>query len=758
MLSGRFSRLFLLVFGLLAAFPTWAKHIIGGEITYEYLGNAGDNAKRWRFTMTIYRDCRPGTGGATFDNPAQMAIYEGTWASNSLFEEFEVYITQQSGIDPVPPDCITNLPDVCVEQATYVFERVLPVQTNPALRYFIVYQRCCRNESITNIIQPGDVGATYYAELTSDAQVNNNNSPVFNEFPPIIICNRFPINFDHSATDVDGDLLVYKFCPPYEGGGRILTAPDLFTCEGAIPTPPCGPPFTPVPFISPLYTPANPMGGDPQIVISTATGLITGSPELIGQYVVGVCVDEYRNGKLLSSTKRDFQFNVADCEPNVLANIQEDSLVGPKRYVKTSCGSKTVTFVNESTKKQFIDNFHWEFDLKNGTTYNNFIDWDATVTFPDTGSYIGRLLLNEGSPCNDTGYIYVNIYPEVVADFEYDYDTCVAGPVVFTDKSYGDAGVKIWQWKFGVPGGNSNEINPQFTYPIPGNHPVRLRVSDKNRCVSIKEKIIEYFPAPPLIIIEPSSFIGCAPADITFTNLSTPIDETYGIVWDFGDKDTLHGIISPSHVYTEPGLYDVAVYITSPIGCFIADTFLNLINVLPSPVADFTCDPMDGLSQFNNTVQFTDKSKFVEHWNWQFDDYGTSIKQNPSFTFPDTGIVRVRLLVTHPEGCQDSLVKYLDIRPEIYWHMPNAFTPNGDSKNDGFFGKGFLEGATDFTMSIWNRWGEKVFETDDHQEAWNGRQMNTGGMSPSGVYVYVVTFTSPRGERREYKGYATLVR
>jgi hypothetical protein len=72
-------------------------------------------------------------------------------------------------------------------------------------------------------------------------------------------------------------------------------------------------------------------------------------------------------------------------------------------------------------------------------------------------------------------------------------------------------------------------------------------------------------------------------------------------------------------------------------------------------------------------------------------------------------------------------------------------------------GKGFLEGATSFNMSIWNRWGEQVFESSDASEAWNGRVRNVGIMSPAGLYVYIVTFTGPRGEKHEFKGYATLV-
>jgi gliding motility-associated-like protein len=239
--------------------------------------------------------------------------------------------------------------------------------------------------------------------------------------------------------------------------------------------------------------------------------------------------------------------------------------------------------------------------------------------------------------------------------------------------------------------------------------------------------------------------------------LSFPIDSTYNVVWDFGDGTTVSGVISPTHVYENPGVFTVKTSITSPIGCFVEDSFFELIRVLPSPDARFTCDPDSGLSNLNNTVQFIDQSIDANRWNWTFGNFGTSNQQNPKYTFPDTGIVRVRLIVTHPQGCQDSLIKFLDIVPEVRWFMPNAFTPNGDGLNDAFFGKGVLDGISDFTMTIWNRWGEMVFETRNPTEGWDGRSMNTGGMSPAGVYVYLVTFNGPRGERFEYKGFATLV-
>lgn len=734
-----------------------AMHIIGGEITYECLGDAPNNSKRYRFTMKIYRDCNG--NGANFDNPAQIAIYRGTEFINVRIDNFSVLNPIITTLQPVPPDCVSQVPDVCVQQAIYTFERNLPILQIPTESYFIVYQRCCRNLTINNLINPGDIGATYMVDLTYDAQQECNTSPVFNNFPPIIICKDFYLEFDHSATDAEGDQLVYSFCSPLQGGGPLLQAPALTSCDGALPTPPCGPPFDNVPFVVPTYTPDEPMGGNPVVDIDPITGVITGTPNIIGQFVVGVCVQEFRNGKLLSTLRRDFQFNVADCEPTVLANIETDSfkIVGPKKFAIKSCGDNTVFFENKSIDPAKITSHEWRFDLKNGNTFSETVSWDATVTFPDTGSYTGILILNPNSECGDTAYINVDIFPKVTASFSFDYDTCVAGPVIFTDHSYGDGVVNHWDWRFGVPGGQSNEQDPEYQYQIPGDHPVRLRVTDENTCSGDTIKIVNWYPVPPLIIIQPSSYLGCAPADIFFNNLSSPIDETYHIVWNFGDGTIVEDTISPTHLYTEPGAYDVSVAITSPIGCFVSDSFPNLIRVEPSPVADFECDPDEGLTNFNSTVQFTDKSTGAAYWNWQLDRFKTSLEQNPVFTFPDTGLVKIRLIVTHIEGCKDSMSKVLDIRPVVLWNMPNAFTPNGDGLNDGFLGKGYLEGAENFRMTIWNRWGELVYETTNPDDEWNGRVQNSGGMSPAGVYVYLVTFTGPRGETFEFRGFATLV-
>ncbi|MBL0288377.1 MAG: hypothetical protein IPQ19_13490 [Bacteroidetes bacterium] len=130
-----------------------------------------------------------------------------------------------------------------------------------------------------------------------------NSNPVFTNFPPVVICANKPIIFDHSAIDRDGDSLVYKLCKPFEGGSQFDPSGDF----------PVSPPFIEVDFASP-YSLQNILGGIP-LVINSKTGLLSGTPNTIGQFVVGVCVSEFRNGIFIGETKRDFQFNVADCQP-----------------------------------------------------------------------------------------------------------------------------------------------------------------------------------------------------------------------------------------------------------------------------------------------------------------------------------------------------------------------------------------------------------------------------------------------------------
>ena len=737
--------------------PTsFARHIVGGEITYECLGGG-----HYNFTMRIYRDNNC-TNCAGFDDMANVAIYRGSGGRYELVTT--IYPTIDMIKDVAIPDypCLIP-PDVKTQEGIYNFSTkdqsglTLP---NIDESYFIVYQRCCRNETISNINRPDNSGATFSVEITPAAQKVCNNSPTYRFFPPTVICANEPLNFDHSAIDKDGDQLVYEFCSPILGGG-IAGGPDDPTgdpasCGGIRPNPSCPPPFFGVSYKIPTYTPTEPLAGDPIVSISPTKGTITGIPKTIGQFVVGVCVSEYRNGVLLSQVRRDFQFNVASCTPLVVADILEDEKLGDKEFLINSCGNNTVTFINESFQRSNINSFFWEFDIKGVPT--RFDSWDATVTFPDTGAYHGQMILNPGTSCGDTADIFVNVFPDIDADFDFEYDTCNFGPVGFVDLSKSGSGkITRWDWQFG-DGHTSAVQNPNNTYAQAGEWPVSLLVEDVNDCTAEITKPITYFPVPPLIILEPSTFTGCAPLETLFKIKGTPfeIDSTYKVIWDLGDGTTVEEL-SPLHLYENSGLFDISVEVTSPLGCFTSAAFPNWVDVSASPVAAFSYTPKQP-SNFNPTVNFIDESTGASSWSWMFGELGNSIRQNPSFTFRDTGLQTIQLVVTHPSGCADTVIQTIDVEPQVRYFLPNAFTPNNDDLNDYFGGKGVFAGMENFSFSIWNRWGEMIFETTDPNIGWNGQKNNVGKLSPNGVYVVLVSYRDPRGNKHELKGFATLIR
>ena len=158
------------------------------------------------------------------------------------------------------------------------------------------------------------------------------------------VCANFEFTWDHSATDDDGDELVYSLCAPLDGGGTDGGG----GYDSPIPNPPAAPPYQEVAYVGP-YSGDYPIASDPAMAIDPVTGMITGTPTVPGQYAIGICVSEYRDGVLLSTTMRDFQFNVTLCDPNIQSVVAQQPL--------SSCAS-----VNYNSHQQF----HQRFKLRVG--------------------------------------------------------------------------------------------------------------------------------------------------------------------------------------------------------------------------------------------------------------------------------------------------------------------------------------------------------------------------------------------------------
>jgi len=742
---------------LLVTVKLEARHIVGGEVTYECLGiDVQAGTVTFKITVLIYRDSF--SGGAQFDDPAPFGLYRGSGNNWSYIQTYNRPVVSKRDIDTDTGNpCLEKPDNIGVEEGRYEFDITVPISSTDS--YQIVYQRCCRNNTIFNIIGPEETGAAYSVEISPLAQMECDNSPTFDEFPPVVICANTLLSFDHGATDVDGDIVQYVFCNPIAAGGTEgIDGTGATLCDGITPSAQnCPPPHPPVQYKTALgYTTTTPLGGDPIVTISANTGLINGVPNVIGQFVVGVCAISYRNGVEIGRISRDFQFNVTTCEIAVQALVNSDEIVGGNVFIINSCGDNTVEFDNRSIDATKILSYDWE--LYVGADTARFNTRDITYAFPDTGTYNVKMFLNRDelfADCKDTANIQVNVFPEVIADFSVDYDTCTAGPVDFTDESFTISGpIEQWAWDFG-DGDTSEEQNPSNIYEAPGDKQVTLLVTDKNNCTDDATETFPWFPAPPILVVEPNQFEGCRPAKITFNNLSSPIDESYEVIWDFGDGNTVDEI-SPMHTYTDIGTYNVSLFVKSPLGCSIDQDFDGLITVLDSPLAGFSYTP-DNPNIFNKTVSFVDESQDAIAWLYEFGDL-PSTDRNPTYTFPDTGLVEVIQVVFHPSGCTDTAFATIDIEPLVTLALPNAFTPNDDGLNDDFRGKGFFDGFRDYKMQIWNRWGEKIYEGSDPSVGWDGKKQTSGDIAPAGVYIYTVEYSPPRGEAKKEKGHVTLIR
>jgi gliding motility-associated-like protein len=277
-----------------------------------------------------------------------------------------------------------------------------------------------------------------------------------------------------------------------------------------------------------------------------------------------------------------------------------------------------------------------------------------------------------------------------------------------------------------------------------------VSVTDVNGCIGSTAVNFVVHQVPVISFTNDTS-LTCDIPKVNFNNTSSyPSGSQFS--WDFGDSSSSFQS-NPSHVYDEPGTYTVTLTITSQFGC--TSTASQSVDIRFFPLADakFIADP-EVTNVFNGKVQFIDQSDHAVSWLWDFDDGEKSIEQNPYHYFNEIGEYTVTLMVTNITGCPDKYIREIVVNP---FYIPNAFTPNADGINDYFFEAGYVLDVKSFKMIIFNRWGQRVYETGDYNNFWNGYDSNDKP-APDGVYVYTIEVVTQGGKEHKFKGTVTLVR
>ena len=641
---------------MLAAKFVDATHIVGGEIYYEKLG--GNN---YKIHLKVYRDCLNGI--PPFDNPAVISIFD---VNGNLVTSLSVPLTSSITVPPTnnSPCAPVTAGNACVEEAIYETIVNLPPLVGG---YTLAYQRCCRNGTILNLVNPGNVGATYWEHIPGPEVITANNSPHFTNRPPIYICANIPISFDHVATDPDGDSLVYSLCDPFNGLDPCC--PIIPSAQGACaPGCPIGsstfpPPYTPVPFLLP-YSSSFPMASNPAININPVTGFLNGNPTTLGQWVVGVCVSEYRNGVLIGTHHRDFQFNVINCPFVVHAGITSQT-TSNNGLGTGYCNGNTVSYSNNSSGNS--STFHWDFgDLSTTADTSNL--FNPTYTFQTPGDYTVTLIANPGTPCADTTHDVFHIHPLLAPSFLNPSNQCLNGNNYNFVAAGSYQGNGTFSWNFGnsaVPLTASTVSVSNVHYTTPGVKTVSLTVAE-NGCTATVTQTLEVAQNPIATI---GNYItsGCAPLTFTLQNQSTTGPYiTY--LWTFSNGTTSQSI-TPTVTFTNAGVYSFTLSAISNQVCIDTTSMASVssITVTPLPIAQFSTTPSTSQCFNGNNFNFSNTSTVAGNspsYSWNFGNAAIPAASNAvsvnNVNYSSVGIKTVSLSV-NDNGCLSSITKTIEI-------------------------------------------------------------------------------------------------
>lgn len=384
-------------------------------------------------------------------------------------------------------------------------------------------------------------------------------------------------------------------------------------------------------------------------------------------------------------------------------------------------------------------------------------------TYTNTGTYTVTLVAVDSSTCNmrDTVITHIRAGDKRAAlAFNFSkLDPCDAFRYQFNNLSVAPAGVpfsaKSFAWNFGdnTPRDTTGTASIQHSYAAPGSYPVTLTLIDSNYCNSpeISDTVLSVAAIVKASINTPPT--GCAPYTVTFGNTSVA-GQTF--TWDFGDGSATSTEFMPTHTYNIPGRYTIKLIANNEFTCNKTDDTTIIITVYGKPVAQFNYAPVPPVANtpgvFTN-LSSDDAVKFV----WYFgdgDSVATTSRAPVVHQYNATGTFNACLEAVNTEGCVDTTCKPVETLINPLVDVPNAFTPNRGGINSKVMVKGF--GIANMRFIIWNRWGQKVFETDDQRIGWDGRFK--GALQPMDVYAYTLDVQFFDGTKTIRKGDITLIK
>jgi gliding motility-associated-like protein len=394
----------------------------------------------------------------------------------------------------------------------------------------------------------------------------------------------------------------------------------------------------------------------------------------------------------------------------------------------------------------------------------NFDDGGAISTLPAVlhtysqyGVYYPSLYVTNARGCvSDTMKKRIIVFGAPVADFTVTSPVCVGTPITFTNTSqlgWGSTQFSQLQWDFG-DGTVSTAVTPTHTYNQPGTYTVSLTVKSDSSCVTnTKTRTVTISGKPKADFLYSNSCVG---APIQFTNLSTGGFGENGFTvvgWNFGNgSQSLQ--TNPIITYQNPGTYTVQLIVGGVACPQLRDTIRKIINVTV-PRRD-SIYPRILASKLNRFTMSAVPGGVSYLWTPPLGLSHPTRSITDAYYLPaDPQKILYTITIRDTSGCvnNDQQEVWIFEKPDVY--APTAFTPNGDGANDIFI-PFYINIKSLESFRIFNRWGVKIFETNDMSKHWDGTI--NGSRAPLETYSWVVECYDVNGVKIVRKGMVSLLR
>tara|TARA_B100000902_G_scaffold19496_1_gene23365 strand:+ start:7454 stop:10738 length:3285 start_codon:yes stop_codon:yes gene_type:complete len=267
---------------------------------------------------------------------------------------------------------------------------------------------------------------------------------------------------------------------------------------------------------------------------------------------------------------------------------------------------------------------------------------------------------------------------------------------------------------------------------------ILVSIIDDNNCESFLNEEIT-------VVVNPLPLIDILLNEVCINEPYFPLDFAYpkGGVYFINNEQI--DVFNPSNIGLGQHIlrYD---YVDSITNC--SNQKEQEIIIRPKPISDFYCDYYT--VKQDTPIQFFSNSSDYTSLYWIVDsDVLINDSIIFSYTYVDTGVYDVQLITLNDYNCLDTFINQITILPSYVIHIPTAFTPNGDGRNDVFNPEG--EGIKEYKIKIYNRWGEEVFNGEKNTP-WKGLGF------PDGEYSYVIDIINLRDQSYQYVYHVLLMK